>query len=604
MLAFIRKLPLLGGLFSVRPDEITGSAAPNRYRVGYAIRNINPWVNNDPAQGFRSGLFIMAGNDGSNPKYTANRLFDDNGDGIVDQNDGLFTTATAITDSFNNTVLYLTIDSVRAYPMVTSAVKEAIVCALGDDIISADRILLSANHTHSGPPFDKLSNGTEDQIAYYNWVIEQIKEAAVEAYSDRAPATMSKGTVNAKEATAALGYNGGKGYHMNAIRHYEVTLTENISCEEKRVNKYLTGSGDVVRSSAESSSKEYRTVEMADNNMHVLLFKFSDDAAKKPVAFVNWRAHCTMNSGAIPDALSSDYVNGLRTTLAKAGYRAAYFQGASGNIIAVAREKVWSVMPETKDWVEYVEDTLTPGQTVNERKTFVYGSMLADIAKYCIETGKMQECSASEIRTLQLTWHGELQKDSAGLQEAAQRTKELEAEKTAFKYPFTYNGHTVNARLHRNAILTRKNASTAFTDLELNTILLGDDVAFVTAPNELVDKYYEYCVGEKYAFHNNSWNDLIDEATYGVPFVLGYTNDHRGYIGNWLDHTANSSTYYEITGYAQDGDKLLGPGTYEAYISRFAQGQGEALIKQFGVMLNYLQTPNATECEVSAKTVE
>ena len=590
VLAFIRKLPLLGGLFPAGLEKNAEPVGEDSYRVGYAIRNINPWINNDPAQGFRSGLFIMAGNDASNPKYTANRLFDDNGDGVVDENDGLFTTATAVTDSFHNTVLYLTIDAVRAHPMVTIAVKKAIVSALGDDVISADRIFLSANHTHSGPPFDKLSDGTEEQVAYYNWVIEQIKEAAVEAYLDRAPAKMSKGTVNAKEATAALGYNGGDGYHMNAIRHYEVTLTE-IFGEEKRVSKYLTGSGDAVRSSAESSAKEYRVVENADNNMHVLLFEFADDVEKKSVVFVNWRAHCTMNSGAIPDALSSDYANGLRTTLLKAGYRAAFFQGASGNVVAVAREKSWPIMPETKDWVEHVENTASTGQPVNEYKAFVYGSMLADIAKYCLGTsGKMQKCSAGKIRTMQLMWHGEMQKDSPGLQKAAQHTKELEAEKTAFKYPYTYNGYTVNARLHRNAILTRKSASPEFADLELNAILLGDNVAFVTAPNELVDKYYEYAAGEKYQFNKNSWNDLMDEATYGTPFVLGYTNDHRGYIGSWLHHTANSAAYYEITGYAQDGDKHLSPGTYEAYISRFAQGQGEALIKQFGAMLNHLKS--------------
>lgn len=87
----------------------------------------------------------------------------------------------------------------------------------------------------------------------------------------------------------------------------------------------------------------------------------------------------------------------------------------------------------------------------------------------------------------------------------------------------------------------------------------------------------------------------MDEAIYGTPFVLSCTNDHKGYIGKWLDYAANTSTYYDITGYGKNGDEVYSPGTYEAYASRLAQGQGEALIKQFGTMLNDLKASGAAE---------
>ena len=570
----------------------------DKYQVGYAIRNVNPWINNDPAKGFYSGMFIMPGNEATNPKYTANRLFDDNGDGVVDEHDGVFVTATAITDSKKNTVLFITLDFLRGYSEVVNPAKISIVSALGSNVISEDRIYFCANHTHSGPPIDTLEEGNDDQKAYFNWIIQQIKEAAVDAYNDRAPAEMFRGTVNAKEATAALGYNGGKGYQMNAVRHYEVTMTETISDGETSVVKYLTGSGGKPTTRGVVSTMEYRPVEKPDNNMHVLLFTFPDDATKKPVVFVNWRAHSTMSSGAIPDALSSDYANGLRTALgnvksvvAPNGYRAAFFQGACGNTVPCARNKVWPTMPETKDWLEYVENVYKTDDAVKAQKTFVYGSMLADVAKYCIEnSGKMRECPAGEIRTMQVTWHGELQKDHAGLQEAALHTKELQAEGTAFKYPHTYNGYTVNSGHHRNHILWRKDATSSFTQMELNAILLGDYAAFVTAPNELSDKFYDYSSGEKYSDDKNDWNKLNDNDTYGTPFVLGYTNGHFGYVGNWLHYTANTPTYYDITGYAENGQVYFGAGTYESNSCRFAQGQGEALVEKFNAMLNHLRT--------------
>jgi ribose transport system substrate-binding protein len=84
--------------------------------------------------------------------------------------------------------------------------------------------------------------------------------------------------------------------------------------------------------------------------MHVLKFDFPNDSTKEPIVLVNWRAHTTMNSGVKAKLLSSDYANGLRTTLKKNGYRAAFLQGAAGNVVTCATSSTWKTNAENKDY--------------------------------------------------------------------------------------------------------------------------------------------------------------------------------------------------------------------------------------------------------------
>ena len=593
-------------IFSCMPAELAVNATTDRYMVGYAIRDINPWVDyNDHSKGIQKGLFNLTGNQNDDTRPLEG-LFDDNGDGVKGDGDGIFTTATAITDPYGNTVIFITIDSLMGYGNLTRDVRQALVEQLGKYGITADRIMVNGSHSHSSAPFSSLKGKADGKGEYYTHVVNQMTEAAIAAYSDRAYANMSKGTVDAKDATAELGYNGGKGYHMNANRHYEVTMTHKSFSSVKKT--YMCWTGDTLDKQSEypfatsgTNKKKVRTVEESDNDMHLLLFEFPDNADKQPIVMVNWRAHTTMNSGVSSKLLSSDYVNGLRTTLAKMGYRAAFFQGAAGNVVTAAKSAVWSAYPEYKDWLNE-----SPSES---KKTFIYGRMLAEIAQYCIkESGAMKAIAPEKIRTLQSTWHGELQPYTEGHLAAAMLTKEMEANGEIIEYPFRYEyegeRYILNSNYHRNAVISRSNASSTYTNLELNAILLGDDVAFVTAPNELADKFHIYNEGEKYSNELNDWKNLIDDS-YGVPFVLGYCNDSYGYIASWLDHAMNSQIYTDITGFAENGEEFFDPGTYESNTSRFAQGQGEELIKYFGKMLKVVQSGNRTAyCEACKETVE
>jgi len=620
LLAFFCMLAVLisGVAFGLTANA---TAAQERYQVGYAIKDMNPWVDyNDHSKGIQKGLFNLTGNQNDDTRPLEG-LFDDNGDGVQGEGDGIYTTATAVTDPYGKTVIYITIDSLQGYSYLTNGARAAIVERLGSDVITEDQIMVCGSHSHSSAAFNSLKGKAGAQGEYFEYVLNQITSAAIEAYNDRAPAEMSKGTVDAKEATAALGYNDGKGYHMNAIRHYQVTMTNKNNTSEKK--NYLCWSGDTINLQTEypfitsgSNKKVVTPVEESDNNLHVLLFRFPDNADKEPVVFVNWRAHTTMNSGVQSKLLSSDYVNGLRTVLADKGYRAAFFQGASGNVVTAAKSAVWSAHPTYKDWLYYVEETIEKDglkvtSTLRDaRKTFVYGSMLAEIAEYCInESGKMKQLPAGRIRNIQLTWHGELQEDNDGLRAAANETKRLEAEGNTIEYPFSfeYEGQTyiLNSNYHRNGVYNRSKASSTYTNIELDAILLGNEVAFVSAPDELADKFYVYSEGETFSNDKNDWLNLVDDDSYGTPFVLGYTNGSFGYIANWLDHTKNSQIYTDISGFAEDGEEFFSPGTYESNTSRFAQGQGEALIKQYGKMLNLLKSGYRTSyCEACKAEVE
>lgn len=618
LLAFFCMLALLLSCF---PGGMTAKAAEERYQVGYAIKDMNPWVDyEDHSKGIQAGLFNLTGNQNDDER-PLEQLFDDNNDGVRGEGDGIYTTATAVTDPAGKTIIYITIDSLQGYSAITSDVRTAIVEQLGSNVIARDQIMVNGSHSHSSAPFSSLRNKAGAKGVYYNYVISQITAAAVEAFNDRAPADMSKGTVDAKDATAAMGYNGGQGYHMNANRHYETTMTNKNNTSEKK--SYMTWSGDTLDKQSEypfvtsgNNKKKNLPTEESNNDMHVLLFRFPDNADKEPVVLVNWRAHTTMNSGIEKKSLSSDYVNGLRTTLAKNGYRAAFLQGAAGSVVTTAKDSVWWAYPEYKDWQNQVDEELAQaGVTVNStnrkaKQTFTYGRILAEIAMYCIEnSGKMEALPAGMIRNIQVVWRGEIQPYTEGHLEAAKETKTIEALGGTIEYPFRYEyeGETyiLNSNYHRNAIITRSNASASFTDLELNAITFGKEVAFVTAPNELADKFHVYQGNEKYSDNLNDWNNLIDEATYGTPFVLGYTNDGRGYIAGWLDHQMNSQTFTDITGFAENGEEFFDPGTYESNTSRLAAGQGEALLAKMGEMLDHLKNNYRVDyCEACQTTAE
>ncbi len=584
---------LLTGIFATVSAADTDA---QQYLVGYAKKDMNPWV--DPTDHTKGVIPINLTGNGNDDQRACTGLMDDTGDGVIDNEDGLQTTCTVVTDPYGTTVMYITIDSLQGYRNLTTDVRAAVVAQLGSSVISQSQIMVCASHTHSSAYFAGLKNSTNpDFKRYYEYVLSQMTAAAIEAYNDREAATMTKGSIDATDSTASMGYNGGKGFAMNVIRHYDITSAKGSDKKSYVAGSNFGNGGRAVGTSAGTGLSGYKVtsfshVAEADNTLHLLKFDFAEGSQKKPVVMVNWRCHPTTNSsssGTTKTIASADYVGSLRYNLEKAGYRAAFLQGAAGNTIDKSTV--------SDDWV-----AVCPGK----KKTMsVYGRILAEIALDCMEKNMTDPLPVGKIRALQNSWYGQPETDTPGLQAAAlDYFAKLEAgtvKDTDFPYKYIWpkDGKTyiLNSKFHANKVKTRMTQAASYTTLELDVISIGNAVMFVSAPNELSD-YYD--INGSLRPEDNDWLDLVDEQTYGTPFVLGYTNDSKGYLPNYLNYTYNSPEYYALTGRGKDGSTLFAEGSYEANTSSFDQGQGEALIAEFGRMIdivtNGFVTRNCEEC--------
>lgn len=558
LLAIVCILVLL--VSCIIPGATAATGSEDRYLVGYAIKDMNPWV--DPDDHSKGILPVNLTGNSNDTDRVAEGFMDDNDDGVVDDNDGLFATCTAITDRNGTTVMFVTMDVLSSDSTLCDEIRAEIRKVVGN--IQDDHILFNASHTHSAPAIS--SNDS-----YKAYVISQVATAAAEAFGDRALAVMKKGQIDAKDSTARLGYNDGAGYHMNSIRNYNMQA-KNSSGE---VIDYVGGSGQSAgktgTTTADYTSTKAEVVAESDNTMYLLLFEFDESETHKPVVFMNWRAHTTANSSKDTRLkVSSDYVNSIRANLEREGYRAAFFQGAAGNVVISGRAD--------KDWTKECD---------NEEDTNVYGRILAKVARDCIDRKMTNALNVGDVRLLTRTYNGVHQEDSEGMIAAAQAF--VDDPNATGPYAYFYQPeqktYIINSQFQANSILRRNDENKghpARTRLALNAVMIGTDVAFVTAPGEISDRYD---INGSGADEDNDWRELINAETYGTPFVLGYTNDSKGYIPNWLSYTFNSEAYYDLTGKGKDGPAFFSPGSYESNTSQFAQGCGEAVVQEFKQLL-------------------
>jgi len=331
----------------------------------------------------------------------AGKMTDDNGDGLIGLGDGIFVTATVVTDDWGNTVIYMTTDLINGFSYLTSAVRNAIVAAIGSDKIKPEQIILTGSHTHEGPTLSNCysswynnmnsanSKATGDVTAlgsYWLYFVDQMKAAAVEAYGNRSVATMTKGEIEAPAAMKAMGYtykdakyeNNGEGFMLNSVRHYDVKKTVRTVVEEKMwyntsykqtsdttttynwvggdnfgaVNQPGTTTKTTESTSGSSFSKKnikttvtttYETDHVSEVNDTMSVLKF-DRAEGDPIVLINWRAHASICGGSPYNNISSDYINALRYRLENntsfggdQNYCVGFWQSNSGNVNNTSR---------------------------------------------------------------------------------------------------------------------------------------------------------------------------------------------------------------------------------------------------------------------------
>lgn len=612
VIAVLCMLTVLVGILAV---TTAAQEEKNTFRVGYAKVDINPWV--DPNDWTKGMMEIPLGGYKESYNRLAKGWMDDNGDGVVDQNDGLFATCIAVTDSSDNTVLFISYDSINTFLMTVEAVREQIVVAL-NGAVSSDEIMLSSSHSHFTPDLgvdtSMLANEAKTTALlekYKTYLNSQITKAAVAAMKDRAEATaITKSETDASDVT---------GYTLNGVRHYLITAE---SPDGSRTETWYAGDnfGTMTDHNKYIAYGPYagwivtRVKHVSEANDKLNLLQFSFDDGREPIVMANWRGHTTLNktgnktrsnSGAIntltgDSCVSSDYVNAFRYSLEQKGYRVSFIQGASGNINNTSRDS-----EVTNNWSTVLENDglLDDYGSKDDNRGNVFGRLLAKVANEGLKQKNLESCEAEgKVRSMQVRYgldNHTFGDDLAGLSAAANAS---EAEgNTSFPYRYVWKTadggdgkiYVLNSVFHKNAVLTAaKNVKEGFNEvaakLELNTIKIGEDIAFVSAPGEMYD-YYDAADG------SNAWLELVAEATYGTPFVLGYTNGRYNYI-------PRSSAY----DYNEDNENF-GTGTYGANTAAVAKGSGEKIISEFKKMLNITSDPTTIktyECEHCDEVVD
>ena len=655
-------------VLSVFALNIKAEAATN-YLVGYSIKDINPWLDpNDHSKGIIQGI-TMKGQGSNDLTRYATWIHDDDGDGNVkythdgtdenictlnswtpdaDGGDGIYATCIAITDSKGKTVLFVTIDALGAYSGLLSDSRTAIQNALGADVIKKDDIIMSGSHTHSSFGFnDEKFRGEDAEFGeYYDYVVSQIAASAVEAYADRASATMSKGSRDA----GTVAQDNGTRYQLNFIRHYQrdaydawdydtngkkVTFAQPYEISFVQGSNFGTIAGlrrYIEMNESTSTSKipnqpyhdsnlgktvgvVFDTVNnvngyqashlaVADDMMHLIKFDFGTNSSKKPILMLNWRAHTTENGGDFRGAVSSDYVGPLRAMLKKDGYRMSFFLGGAGDLII---NQFNSNSPENTPWRNTIKKNSSGVAT--ESDTNAYGRCLYNVAKACLKDN-MSTKTPGDILVSVSNYTYNRQVDSEGMRAALAAIMEEHPDDYNTNwdhYPYSYkhtDGKTyiINSYHHANGIKGRlENVASDTYPMSITAVTLGNGAAFVTAPFELADRYDSVNPLDNSL---NDWLDLGNKGGFGTPFVLSCSNGYSGYIPYSTEYIYNTPEYAAQTGKNSKAPLIWGPGTYEANISPGAADTGSGMVAH---MLGMLQAHNtktkSAYCEHCQETV-
>lgn len=595
LVATVCMLVILVGVLTISMSPV--QASQTDYLVGFARVDINPYVIDGD---FDSGIMELPlrGSGDVWNRLSTYGLIDDNGDGRINEDDGLAVTCIAVTDSAGKTVLMITIDTIggnlidEVRTEICTRVEAALLSSELENVdLSKDGIYFAGTHTHNAPDVTVYNangktgfNNAGKDLGVINenlgiWIertIEDVGDAAMLALQDRAPAKLVKDQISASESQSKAV----KGKVMNTVRHY--------------VNE---AGGCVAGDNFNSVGSNPKQVTQVNDTMYLLQFDFSEhnaasDDDKLNIILANWRGHPSMNNsdtykGGSRNCISSDYPNAFRHALEfgcaidqngkgtydrTQDYRVAFFQAAGGNVNPRGQERVTSEYgTQAGSWIDAYA---TKNQ---ECRGNGYGRVLAAMALEGIKTPAYREAvEPGNIRTAQYVYnsHRRTTNISALAYEAG---KAYQATANP-KHPFVYKNaadevfvigskfHASNAVSSWDPVLQEPKSD--LIDMELNVFMFGEGLAFVTAPGEPYDYYYN-------PDGSNAWDNLIAK-TYGTPFVLGYCNGAKGYI-------PNSKAYdYNL------GSEKWMRGSYESNITPYEQGTGEHMITLFGQMLDML----------------
>lgn len=412
--------------------------------------------------------------------------------------DPLYTTCIAFSDEADSTVLLFTTDLIHHGDRSVDGIREVIEKELG---IPGNRVMIQGTHTHSAPdiwssPMDCITRYYEQQV------LPQCLLAAKEALADRAEAELYYGSVETE--------------NLNFVKHYQNTTPEGEI-------KYF-GDNFGVNVIDETT----RHITDADPTMHLLKIV---RPGKKDIIMANWRAHATLTGGLKKPEVSADFPGAFRAAMEeKLDCLFAFHQGAAGNINASTRLR--EKEERTRDYK-------------------LHGQYLAEHAFEGLKN--MKKLPGGAVRVKNYTMMGKVDHSEDYRIEDAKKVVDVwvkTSDYTAVKEVAAPLG--IRSPYKATAICRRYNGPQEL-DLELNTITVGEELAFITAPNELFDTI----------------SVMVEEGSpYPCTLTLGYCNAYRGYIPSKLG--------YEYT-------------CYESDATWFEAGIGEQIAEQFITMLKEMK---------------
>lgn len=215
--------------------------------------------------------------------------------------DLLYATCVAITDEKGETVLLYTVDLDLTRTDWMEDQRSKITAATG---VPAERIMVSATHTHSGP--DILSQ-IQMGHAYYDTFTNGLVEAGKQAMEDRSAATVKTGS--------------SEGTGLNFVRHVKMS------------DGNMAGDNFGDKSVAVPMEDHHE----ADREIQLVQF---DREGKKSILMMNFQTHPKLASTAGTPygqenrpMQTADVVGAVRSYVEKnADVLVAYYTGASGNI--------------------------------------------------------------------------------------------------------------------------------------------------------------------------------------------------------------------------------------------------------------------------------
>jgi hypothetical protein len=411
--------------------------------------------------------------------------------------DPLYTTCIAVSDENGSTVLIFTMDLIHHGDRSVNAIREAIEKKLG---IPGSRVMLQGTHTHSAP--DLWASQMECMSRYLEQVVTACVEAAKEALADR--------------SEAEIYYGSAETVNLNFVKHYQHTTADG------EIKYFGDNFGTQVL------DETTRHITDADPTMHLLKIVRS---GKKDIIMANWRAHATLTGGLKKPEVSADFPGAFREVMEQQlGCLFAFHQGAAGNLNAATRLR--DTEERTRDYK-------------------LFGKFLAEHALEGLQN--MKKLPGGAVRIKNYTMMGKVDHSEDYRIEDAKKVVKVWVETSdyaAVKEVAAPLG--IRSPYKATAICRRYNGPQEL-DLELNTITVGEELAFITAPNELFDTI----------------SVMVEEGSpYAQTLTLGYCNAYRGYIPSKLG--------YEYT-------------CYESDATWFEPGIGEKIAEQFIKMLKEMK---------------